>query len=95
MPLGKKKKEEIPLKIETPDEELIAYLGIQGFKVPEGYTQIESYPLNPPFSYAWVFQDESEGSYFYVVDELPMLKPNVMHTNNLRVYWNSNSKRHD
>jgi hypothetical protein len=50
MPLGKKKKEEIPLKIETPDEELIAYLGIQGFKVPEGYTQIESYPLNPPFS---------------------------------------------
>ncbi len=74
MPFGKKKKDEAPLKIETPDEELIAYLGIQGFKVPEGYTQIESYPLNPPFSYAWVFQDDSEGSYFYVVDELPMSK---------------------
>ncbi|HSV48764.1 MAG TPA: type II/IV secretion system ATPase subunit, partial [Candidatus Acidoferrales bacterium] len=72
--LGKKKQKEAPLKIETPDEELIAYLGIQGFKVPEGYTQIESYPLNPPFSYAWIFQDESEGSYFYVVDELPMSK---------------------
>lgn len=74
MVFGKKKKEEEPLKIETPDEELIAYLGIQGFKVPEGYTQVESYPLNPPYSYAWVFQDDSDGSYFYVVDELPMSK---------------------
>ncbi len=70
--LGKKKQEEIQIKQETPDEELIAYLGIQGYQVPEGYTQLESYPLNPPFSYAWVFQDDSEGSFFYVVDELPM-----------------------
>ncbi len=72
--LGKKKKEEVPLKQETPDEELVAYLGIQGYQVPEGYTQVESYPLNPPFSYAWVFQDDSEGSYFYVVDELPLTR---------------------
>ena len=70
--LGKKKKEDVQVKQETPDEELIAYLGIQGYKVPEGYTQVESYPLNPPFSYAWVFQDDSEGSFFYVVDELPL-----------------------
>ncbi len=70
--IGKKKQEEIQVKLETPDEELIAYLGIQGFQVPEGYSQIESYPLNPPFSYAWIFQDDSEGSFFYVVDELPM-----------------------
>jgi len=72
MKLGKKKKEEIEEKQETPDEELVAYLGIQGYQVPEGFTQIESYPLSPPFSYAWVFQDDSEGSFFYVVDELPM-----------------------
>jgi archaeal flagellar protein FlaI len=72
--IGKKKQEEAPLKQETPDEELIAYLGIQGFQVPEGFTEIESYPLNPPFSYAWIFQDDSEGGYFYVVDELPMSK---------------------
>jgi archaeal flagellar protein FlaI len=72
--IGKKKQEDVPLKQETPDEELIAYLGIQGFQVPEGFTEIESYPLNPPFSYAWIFQDESEGSYFYVVNELPMSK---------------------
>jgi hypothetical protein len=70
MPLGKKKKDETPLKIETPDEELIAYLGIQGFKVPEGYIQIESYPLNPPFSYAWVFQDESIGLFVTRVSHL-------------------------
>jgi flagellar protein FlaI len=70
--LGKKKQEEIQEKQETPDEELVACLGIQGYKVPEGFTQIESYPLNPPFSYAWIFQDDSEGSFFYVVDDLPM-----------------------
>jgi archaeal flagellar protein FlaI len=72
MKIGKKKQEEIQEKEKTSDEELIAYLGIQGYQVPEGYTQIESYPLNPPFSYAWIFQDDSEGSFFYVVDELPM-----------------------
>ena len=72
MKIGKKKQEETQEKEKTSDEELIAYLGIQGYQVPEGYTQIESYPLNPPFSYAWIFQDDSEGSYFYVVDELPM-----------------------
>jgi flagellar protein FlaI len=72
MPFGKKKQQEAPLKPQTSDEELIAYLGIQGFQVPEGYSEVESYPLNPPFSYAWIFQDDSEGSYFYVVDELPM-----------------------
>src|SRR5208283_406800 len=53
---------------------MIAYLGIQGYQVPERYSQIESYPLNPPFSYAWVFQDDAEGSFFYVVDELPLAK---------------------
>ena len=67
-----KKKQESKEEEKTSDEELIAYLGIQGYQVPEGYSQIESYPLNPPFSYGWIFQDESEGSFFYVVDELPM-----------------------
>ena len=71
MNLGKKK-QEVQEKEKTSDEEMIAYLGIQGYQVPEGYTQVESYPLNPPFSYAWIFQDDSEGSFFYVVDELPM-----------------------
>ena len=40
--------------------------------MPEGYTQVESYSLKPPFSYAWIFQKENEPSYLYVVDELPL-----------------------
>jgi flagellar protein FlaI len=71
MKLGKKK-EQTEEKKRTSEEELIGYLGIQGCNVPEGYVQVESYPLKPPFSYAWIFQDETEGSYFYVVDELSM-----------------------
>src|SRR3972149_7774400 len=67
-----KKKEETEEKKRPSEEELIGYLGIQGCRVPEGYTQVESYPLKPPFSYAWIFQDDSEGNYFYVVDELSM-----------------------
>ena len=74
MKLGKKKQEEVPEEEKASDEELIAYLGIQGYQVPEGFTEVESYPLKPPFSYAWIFQDDSEGSYFYVVDELPMTR---------------------
>ncbi|MCW4047049.1 MAG: type II/IV secretion system ATPase subunit [Candidatus Bathyarchaeota archaeon] len=72
MPFGKKKKEEIEEEEKISEEEIIGYLGIQGCRVPEGYVQVESYPLKPPYSYAWIFQDESDGSYFYVVDELTM-----------------------
>jgi archaeal flagellar protein FlaI len=72
--VGKKKNAEIEQKVKTSEEDLIGHLGIQGCHVPEGYTQVESYPLKPPFSYAWIFQDDAEGSYFYVVDELTMTK---------------------
>jgi flagellar protein FlaI len=71
---GKKKEEKTEEKAKISAEELIGYLGIQGCHVPEGYVQVESYPLKPPFSYAWIFQDESDGSYFYVVDELTMTR---------------------
>jgi flagellar protein FlaI len=74
MKLGKKNQDESEAKVKTSDEELVAYLGIQGYQVPEGYIQVESYPLNPPFSYAWIFQDDSEGGYFYAVDELVLTK---------------------
>jgi flagellar protein FlaI len=74
MPFGKKKNEETEEKEKVSEEDLIGYLGIQGYRVPEGHIQIESYPLKPPFSYAWIFQDESDGSYFYVVDELTMTR---------------------
>ena len=74
MPFGKKKSEEIEEKEKITEQDLIGYLGIQGCRVPEGHAEIESYPLKPPFSYAWIFQDESDGSYFYVVDELTMTR---------------------
>ena len=74
MTFGKKKKEEVEEKEKISSEDLAGYLGIQGCRVPEGYIQVESYPLKPPFSYAWIFQDESEGGYLYVVDELTMTK---------------------
>ncbi len=74
MAFGKKKNEEIEEKTKISAEELIGYLGIQGCRVPEGHTQIESYPLKPPFSYAWIFQDDSDGSYLYIVDELTMTR---------------------
>jgi archaeal flagellar protein FlaI len=72
--LGKKKTEEIEEQTKTSEDDLIGYLGIQGARVPEGYTQVESYPLRPPFSYAWIFQDDSEGNFYYVVDELTMTR---------------------
>ncbi len=74
MGFGKKKKEEVEEKEKISSEDLVGYLGIQGCRVPEGYVQVESYPLKPPFSYAWIFQDETEGGYLYVVDELTMSK---------------------
>jgi flagellar protein FlaI len=73
--VGKKKKQDqVEETVAPSDEELIASLGIQGFQVPEGYLQVDNYPLNPPFSYAWVFQDDSDGSYYYAIDELPLSK---------------------
>jgi flagellar protein FlaI len=74
MKLGKKKNEEVEEQPKTSEDDLIGYLGIQGARVPEGYVEVESYPLKPPFSYAWIFQDECEGGYFYVVDELTLTR---------------------
>jgi flagellar protein FlaI len=75
MKLARNKQEKPPEEKErTSEEDLIGYLGIQGCRVPEGYTQLESYPLKPPFSYAWIFQNETEGGYLYVVDELARKK---------------------
>ncbi len=71
--VGKKKKiEENEQKPKTSTDELIGHLGIQGCRVPEGYTQVDNYALKAPYAYAWVFQDDVEGSFLYVVDELIM-----------------------
>lgn len=72
MTLGKENKEKTVEKQKTSEEDIAGYLGIQGCRVPEGYVQVESYPLKPPYSYAWIFQKENEPIYLYVVDELPL-----------------------
>jgi flagellar protein FlaI len=72
--LSKSEKERVNEEENTSTEDLAGYLGIQGCRVPEGYTQVESYPLKAPFSYAWIFQSETETGYLYVVDELTMTR---------------------
>ena len=72
MKFGKNKNNETVEKHKISVDQVISHLGIQSCSVPEGYVQVESYPLKPPFSYAWISQDESEGSYLYDVDELVM-----------------------
>ena len=38
------------------EEALVGYLDIEGWTVPEGYFEVETYPLKPPFSYATIVQ---------------------------------------
>jgi len=64
----KKNKEKIS------EEELIGQLGLRRWGIPEGYTEIETYPLKPPFSYACTAQNEDTAEHLYVVDELPLTK---------------------
>jgi flagellar protein FlaI len=57
---------------DLPEEALASYLDIKRRKAPEGYFEVESYPLKPPFSYASIAQNEDTAEYLYVVDELPL-----------------------
>ncbi len=61
---------------ETAKEEgeLVEFLDIKKWSVPEGYAEIEYYPLNPPFSYAAIVQNEEDLEYLYIVDELPLTR---------------------
>ncbi len=51
---------------------LVEFLDVKKWSVPDGYTEIEYYPLKPPFSYAAIVQSEENMEYLYVVDELPL-----------------------
>jgi len=63
---------------ETPEyiseETLAGYLDLKRWTVPEGYVEVETYPLKAPFSYASIVQNEDTGEYLYIVDELPLTK---------------------
>ncbi len=54
------------------EEALADYLDVKRRKAPEGYLEVESYPLRPPFSYAFVAQNQETTEYLYLVDELPL-----------------------
>ena len=67
----KKKNEE---KEGISEEDLIGYLKLRRRGIPEGYAEIETYPLKPPFSYACTIQNKDTAEYLYIVDELPLTK---------------------
>jgi len=56
----------------SPEEALAGYLDVKRRRTPEGYFELESYPLRPPFSYAFIAQNEDTAEYLYLVDELPL-----------------------
>ena len=53
-------------------EALAAHLDIKRKRAPEGYSEVETYPLKPPFSYAYITINEDAADYLYIVDELPL-----------------------
>jgi flagellar protein FlaI len=54
--------------------ELIGLLEVKKWSVPEGFVEVEYYPLNPPFSYAAVVQNNETLEYLYVLDELSLAR---------------------
>jgi flagellar protein FlaI len=55
-------------------ETIMGSLGIKRRGPPEGYIEIETYPLKPPFSYASIVQNEATAELLYIADELPLEK---------------------
>ena len=56
------------------EDELIETLEVKKWSIPEGYVDVERYPLKSPFSYAAIVQNEETLEYLYVLDELPLSK---------------------
>jgi flagellar protein FlaI len=52
------------------EAEVIKFLDTRKWSVPEGYVEVEYYPLKPPFSYAAIVQNEETLEYLYILDEL-------------------------
>ena len=51
---------------------LIGALGFGHKKVPEGYDEVGSYPLQPPFSYCIIARNRQTSEHIYILDELSM-----------------------
>ncbi len=56
------------------EETLAGFLKLKRWTVPEGFVEVETYPLKAPFAYASIVQNEETGTYLYVVDELPLTR---------------------
>lgn len=76
MKLGnsKKRKESSNVhgSIDSKNSDLVSLLNITHFSIPEGFQELNRYPLNPPFVYAVIAQNHSTAETLYLVDELPM-----------------------
>ncbi len=72
----KKQRREIEERpdLSVSEETLAGYLDLKRFTVPEGCSEVETYPLKAPYSYASIVQDEETGVHFYIVDELSLTK---------------------
>src|SRR3972149_10667745 len=62
---------------EIPAETIVGYLGMKRQGAPEGFSEVETYPLKPPFSYASIVQNEATAELLYVIDELPLEKAEI------------------
>ena len=73
--VGKKKDKKQKKEMDTISaEELMGDLRLLRGKTPEGYVELDGYPLNPPFAYASIVQSKETAEYLYMVDELPLSK---------------------
>lgn len=54
--------------------ELVEFLDVKKWSVPEGYAEVEYYPLKPPFSYAAIVQNLETLEHLYILDELPLTR---------------------
>lgn len=70
----KKESSEKKEKFGISEETLAGYLDLRRWTVPEGYEEVETYPLKAPFSYASIVRSEDTGTYLYIVDELILSK---------------------
>jgi len=66
----KKEPSEKKEKFGISEETLAGYLDLRRWTVPEGFGEVETYPLKAPFSYASIVRSEDTGTYLYIVDEL-------------------------
>ena len=62
---------------DMPAETLVGSLGLRRHGAPEGYNEVETYPLRPPFSYASIVQNEATSELLYIIDELPLEKEEI------------------